>query len=694
MREQQLNEVEILVVRPAAALGRVEDVSGTGIYAGRRSEVVKLDPVTANLATNNARQVLARVPGLNIIENDNAGVQLGVAVRGLNPARIQEFNARQNGYDIAADPLGYPESYYTPPTEALERIEVVRGAASLQYGPQFGGLLNFVLKAPETDRRLALQVRQTVGAFGLSNTFARVGGSVGRVSYTGFGLYKRTDGWRANNGVEQGTGYGLVRWQASERVTLSAEMTAMRYDYQQPGGRTDAEFAADPRGSARARNWFRATWLLPALIADWRLSDHTTVNVRAYGLIANRLSLGNLAPVNQPDTTAIRNMLADEYRNVGVEARLRHDYTLGTQLTGTLLVGVRGFQGRTTRQQGDGPDGAGKDFRFLHPGNLENFDFRFPSTNAAVFVENLFRLTPRLTLTPGVRLEYIRTAADGTYRTTPTSAPLADSRVNSRSFPLLGLSTGYQLTARTDVYASFAQNYSAVNFNDLRVANPNFRVDPNLKDARGYSAETGYRGTVGTSDWLKFDVGVFYLFYHNRIGTLNGNLRTNVADSRSFGTEIFTEISPLRLAGLAERLGDLSAFASYGYTDAEYIRAENPAIRNRTVEMAPRHVLRTGISYRNHGFGGSVQASHTSEQFSDPTNARTPNAAATVGLIPAYTLLDVSASYQFPKYLTLSSGITNLTDERYFTRRASGYPGPGILPNDGRAWYVSLEVRL
>ena len=84
--------------------------------------------------------------GLNIWESDGAGVQLGIGGRGLSPNRNSNFNTRQNGYDISADPLGYPESYYSPPLEAIERIEIVRGAASLQYGTQFGGMLNFKFK--------------------------------------------------------------------------------------------------------------------------------------------------------------------------------------------------------------------------------------------------------------------------------------------------------------------------------------------------------------------------------------------------------------------------------------------------------------------------------------------------------------------------------------------------------------------
>jgi Fe(3+) dicitrate transport protein len=88
--------------------------------------------LTANKATNNARQIFAQVVGLTI--SSDGGLQLSIGGRGLDPNRTSNFNTRQNGYDISADVLGYPESYYATPTEALEEIQVIRGAASLQYG--------------------------------------------------------------------------------------------------------------------------------------------------------------------------------------------------------------------------------------------------------------------------------------------------------------------------------------------------------------------------------------------------------------------------------------------------------------------------------------------------------------------------------------------------------------------------------
>ena len=94
---------------------RMEDIEGTRIYAGKKNEVILIDVSMANLASNNARQIYNQIPGLNIYQNDDAGLQLNIGGRGLNPNRTANFNTRQNNYDISADALGYPESYYTPP---------------------------------------------------------------------------------------------------------------------------------------------------------------------------------------------------------------------------------------------------------------------------------------------------------------------------------------------------------------------------------------------------------------------------------------------------------------------------------------------------------------------------------------------------------------------------------------------------
>ncbi|MBL4651873.1 MAG: carboxypeptidase-like regulatory domain-containing protein, partial [Flavobacteriales bacterium] len=264
---KNLKEFEIKEERlNGFGIGYMNSVEGTAIYASKKNEVIYLEDIAGNKATNNSRQVYAKVSGLTIWESDGAGLQLGVGGRGLNPNRTTNFNTRQNGYDISADALGYPESYYTPPIEALERIEVIRGAASLQYGTQFGGVLNFKLKKGPRKKPIELTARQTAGSFGLLNSFVSVGGTKGTVNYYAFGQKKLGNGWRPNSKFNAATAHFNVNKQFTEKLNVGVEYTYMSYLAQQAGGLTDKQFDENARQSIRERNWFNVNWNLGAVL--------------------------------------------------------------------------------------------------------------------------------------------------------------------------------------------------------------------------------------------------------------------------------------------------------------------------------------------------------------------------------------------------------------------------------------------
>ena len=141
-----LKEVTVTGIRTVRGTGHMPEVKDGIIYAGKKNEVILVDSLDANKAINNTRQILGRIPGLNIVETETGGFTAnGIATRGLNPTQSIEMNTRQNGYNISADIFGYNEAYYIPPMEAVSRIEMVRGAASLQFGSQFGGMVNYVV---------------------------------------------------------------------------------------------------------------------------------------------------------------------------------------------------------------------------------------------------------------------------------------------------------------------------------------------------------------------------------------------------------------------------------------------------------------------------------------------------------------------------------------------------------------------
>jgi Fe(3+) dicitrate transport protein len=703
-----MESVEVNASRGAYSMSRLRNVEGTAIYAAKKSELIELDKAMGNMAANNAREIYKGVPGLNVWENDGAGLQLAIGARGLDPNRTSNFNTRQNGYDISADALGYPESYYTPPAQALQRIEVVRGAASLQYGTQFGGLLNFVFKDGPRDQPFEFATENTYGSFGQFNTFNSVGGTVGDINYYGFYQYKRGDGWRSNSGFEQHTAFGRVKWRPNEQLELGLEYTHMNYLAQQPGGLVDFEFQQDPRQSKRSRNWFKVDWNLAALTLDYRITSRTRINWRNFLLMAQRDALGELGPINRPDPLRERDLISGEYNNFGSEVRLLHQYKVNDQLS-TFLLGARLYRGFTENRQGDASDGSGPDFRFLNPQDLEQSNYEFPSRNISVFAENLFNITPRLSITPGARFEYIRTASDGYYKQRVFSGGeliferrLEDARLNERSLVLLGLGVGYQLQPGIELYANYSQNYRAINFSDLAVVNPNLIIDSTLTDERGFNADIGLRGDA-LDGRFRFDVSAFYLRYNARIGLAEIAVpdpivierlvafRTNIGDARILGLESFAEADLWKLIVNADSPWSVLAFVNFSYLQGVYISGQRQFVGNK-VELIPPVSLKTGLTVRRGGFSCSYLLSYVQEHFSDATNAAFV-ANATRGVIPTYTVMDVSASYAWKRY-RVQAGINNLADADYFTRRATGYPGPGIIPAEPRRFYLGLRIKL
>ncbi len=705
-----LDAVEVQAQREATfGLTRLRAVEGTAIYEGRKSEVVVMEDIVANLSTNNPRQVFARVTGLNIWESDGAGLQLGIGGRGLSPNRTSNFNTRQNGYDISADALGYPESYYTPPAEALRRIEVVRGAASLQYGTQFGGMVNFVFKDPPQDKPVEVVSRQTVGAFGFFGSFNSIAGTLGDGQFSYYAFYNRRqgDGWRPNAGFTLDNGFAALRFRPNERLEIGFEATIMGYLAQQPGGLTDAFFERNPRQSIRSRNWFKVDWRLLALTADYKFNERTKLNIRNFGLMARRQSLGALNPINNIDFGGNRTLIDGSFDNLGTEARLLHRYRLFGK-DQTLLIGARGYRGRSTAQQGDGSDGDGPDFSYLNPENLENSDYRFPSSNLALFTEQIIALGSRWKLTPGIRYESIQTGAEGYFKQRVFDAAgnlVVENRQEedlsrARSFVLFGLGISYEPAENLEWYANLSQNYRAINFTDLRIVNPNGRVDPDIQDERGYTADLGLR--YRKTDRAYLEITAFHLLYRGRIGQLlradepplfnDYRLRTNIADARIFGLEAFGELDVLPfLTGRRDSSARLTIFLNAAVVDARYINTQDNSIRGKEVELAPPLMIRSGLSTTYRNFRASFSIAYTSEHYTDATNARR-TASAVNGIIPSYTVADLSAAYRW-RFLTLELSCNNLFDAAYFTRRADAYPGPGIIPADGRSWFVTLGVQ-
>jgi Fe(3+) dicitrate transport protein len=680
---------DTVVIRAAhyhIAADKLKDVDGTVINAGKKTDVVIVGETGANTALSNQRQLFARVPGITVWENDATGTGINIATRGLSPNRSWEFNMRQNGYDISSDPIGYPETYFSPAMEGVERIDIVRGAASLQYGTQFGGMVNYRMKSGSKDTCISGELSLSGGSYGCFNSFTSIGGTAGKFSYYGFYNFRRADGWRNNSSYINNNGYVHSSWAISKKLKAEFEFTGVYYLLRQPGGITDSAFQADPRASFRNRNWFEVRWNMPAVSFTYENGKNLISVLKLVMIDGERNSVGYTGAANTPDNLGDRTVDRDYYTNLGAEWRTAWQYNLLGERKSVLSFGVRYYKGNTLRKQGKGTAGSDAQFTFNDPANLSR-NLNLNSTNTAVFFENLFCIGKNLSVSPGIRYELIRSSAEG--------KPAVQTEKRNYSLPLLGIAAQYKLPFSMIGYANWSQSFRPVTFNELWTNNANLTVDQNLKAVTGWSSDFGLRGNI--REGLYYDISAFYMVVEGRISDItaideNGNnylLRTNAGNSLNHGIEAYLDLHPFQLGGHSSKIGDLSIFSSVSYLEAYYTVGPNEGKR---VEYAPRWTIRNGFSWQYKIISTTLAWTYVDGVYTDSRNT-VFSAAATSGKINSYHVLDGSLAIQLPKQFSVKLSANNITNNRYFTRRASGYPGPGIIPSEARTFTLTALMK-
>ena len=708
-RIEELNEVVVRSnLKKIFQIKRFQDVEGTRIYAGKKNEVILIDVSMANLASNNARQIYNQIPGLNIYQNDDAGLQLNIGGRGLNPNRTANFNTRQNNYDISADALGYPESYYTPPPEGLEEIQILRGAASLQYGTQFGGLINFKIKKPKPEERFELITRNTAGSNNLFTNFTSISSSKEKSSYYGYVNYKIGDGFRPNSEFESINTFQNFNYNLSDKSNITAEITYMEYLAHQAGGLSDFMFANDPFQSNRERNWFEIKWFLYNLKYLLEISKDSSFSFSFFGLDAARNSLGfRTNRVDQIDYGEERDLIKGDFKNYGFESRYVTSFNFLNKKS-YLLLGAKYYNSFSKSVQGPGSSSKDADFNFDYinfPNYVNQSEYSYPNNNLAIFGENIFYINESLSITPGFRFENINTSLDGYYRKINLDAAgntiynerFDEEDTKKRKFLLLGLGLSYKKRG-LELYTNISQNFRSVTFADISISNPAYAINPNIDDEKGFTFDIGFRGNY--KKMISFDSSIFALIYRDRIGFIqkvfsDGNVKSergNVGNAQITGVESLFDFDINEILFKNEDV-DFNIFFNYSYIESKYLKSNEVGITGKEVEFVPKNNFKTGLKFGYKDFAINFQYSYLSSQFTDSSNAISGNLSGVIGQIPSYEISDLSMSYKL-RNIKFEAGVNNLFDEIYFTRRATGYPGPGIIPSPPRNSYITLEIKL
>ncbi|MES2873595.1 MAG: TonB-dependent receptor [Bacteroidota bacterium] len=697
-----IKEIVIKGIVKESDISRMDSVKGTYLFTGKKNEVINLSTRDAAITEKYGRQIFAKIPGVFVYDMDGTGNQINISTRGLDPHRGWEFNIRKDGILTNSDMYGYPASHYNIPLEAVDRIELVRGTGSLQYGGQFGGMLNYVSKQPDSTRKFTFESINTAGSYGLLSTFNSVSGTKGKFRYYAWFNNKSIKGYRNNSDSKYDAQNISLFYQLDPKLLVKAEWTRSNYTIHLAGPLNDAMFAADPRYSTRSRNYYNPEINVPSITIDWVAGEKTLLKLTSSAVLGAR----NSVLFDKPATTEdIINPITNEFANRQVdidnfnsytnELRLLHSYPL-LRLTSNLVAGIQYLNNDLHRRQlGKGTTGSDYDLSLVTPGFGR--DMHLKTNNIALFAENKWSLLPRLSVNTGFRFEFGETRMSGTINNYPENEIPNTIKHN---FPLFGINSQYNLTKSVNMYAGWSQAYRPVIFKDI-IPNSLFEVaDKNLKDAYGYNMEAGVRG-----DWkfLSWDISYFQLKYQNRLGTLAQTntaneeiiFKTNIGDSMTKGLELFTQIE-LTLG----RETNLSIFTATAFMNGVYKNAvlrsgkENIAINGNKIESVPSWQSRNGITLKLNKLSLSALHSYTAESFADAFNTITPTATGSAGLVPSYHLFDFNGKVSISSKLQLRLNLNNAFDKKYFTKRPQFYPGPGIWPSDGRTYSATLSFTL
>ncbi len=683
-------------------LQKLPSQQGTYLFNGKKSEVIQLSQVDANFADKTARQVFAKVPGIFVYDMDGAGNQVNISARGLDPHRGWEFNIRKDGIITNSDMYAYPASHYSAPFESIDHIELVRGTGSLQYGPQFGGMLNYVSKQGDSTKPFSFESVNTAGSFKLLSSYNAIGGKVGKFKYYAY-LYKKSrTGYRDNEHTDSEAERIAITYEPTDKFSLQLEWSRSEYLYRIPGQLNDSMFYADPKQASRSRNYFNPDIHVPSVVLNWKITPLTKIEFKTSAVLGRRNSVMFDKATNIKDTINTSTMQynnrqvdIDRFNSYTSELRVLQNYYTGKRAH-TLVAGIQYMNNDLHRRQlGKGTTGSDFDLSLVEPG--WGRDLHLKTQNVAVFAENNFELLKGLTVNAGVRVETGKSNMSGTMTYYPENEiPLSIKH----SFPLFGAGIQYKVTQDMELYAGWAQAYRAMAFKDLIPVSMYEKIDPNIADANGYNAELGFRGHW---KFLKWDVSGYLVQYNHRFGTLsetdaNGQAyiyRTNIGNSFTKGLEIFLQ-GDWRLGVRSA----ISVFTSTGLTDARYHKAvikwgnDNIDIDGNKVESTPTVITRNGITYRYRRISISGLYSYTASSFADALNTVQPNVTGSVGLVPSYAIVDLNATWHLTSNIDVRLNLNNLTNKKYFTKRPTFYPGPGVWPSEGRSFNTVFAISL
>ena len=710
---------EIIVVGDPLRAGRI---------AGSVALVSEADLKRSRVFTVN--DALRQVAGLFARDEEGAGARPNIGIRGLNPIRSTKVLLLEDGIPLGFAPYGDNAAYYHPPIERFTRLEVIKGAGQVRFGPQtIGGVVNYITP----DLPDSLMARGTVAA-GNRDTL-NLDGMIGGPLLGGGVLlhvnHKETDGNRNNQALRFTDIFLKGSWDFGPDHGVTLKLSRFSEDSQVTySGLTRAEFAADPRGNVFANDEFQTQRWNATLSHRWTLSDALTLKTAAYYHHFTRdwwrqSSNSGQRPndASDPACGGMANLLSTcgnegrlrDYDTWGIESRLTlaHD---GLGFGGETEIGVRWHQEWQRRRQWNGDTPTART-----PGTSVNAGVRENNERDADafsgFIQSRLQFGP-LAIIPGLRGEFIsferrNLPVDVLVGGRPSGTlSSASSGRQSLDKVLPGIGVTWDVAPDVTLYGGVHRGFAPPRVEDIITA-AGGAVD--LDAELSWNWEAGIRGSIAKG--LRGDATFYVLDFSNQIvsqsvaggvgatltsagrtlhrgGELSLTLSSRDAGWTGKETDIFartaiTWVADARFSGTRIATAPCFDGAAAGTLVATGSGAvpcgvARDVIGNR-LPYSPEFLASGAIGVEHKGFTGQVEVVGQSSMFADDANLIPVTPDGQRGRIGGWAQVNVALSYGPPqgKWEVFVSA-RNLFDRLFIIDRARGaLPGQPFMLQGG-----------
>lgn len=588
--------------------------------------------------------------------------------QGLTEFLVRGFSTQEfyrNGFAVNR---GYPNM---PDANTLERIEVLRGPASMLYGRgDPGGTFNIVSKQPQAERRTVLGSQ--VNTDGLRRGTLDTTGALDESAAFTYRLNlvaEGSDSFRDHVESERYNIAPVLRWQLSDDTALILEGDYLhnrhpmdrgltRYPNQAGDLSRDRFLGEESAGKLTNQNATTQLRLEHQLDSQWMLRGG--IQYLDGSLDGGAVENNGLAS----DGRTVGRNYSERWLNwndLAVQANLEGHFD-AAGLAHTLLLGVE-FDDFNYDSQIDRSGGATSDFPldlydpvYGQPLPALTRTTTYDDENLksyAFFLQDQIALTERLTAQVGARLERF----EQRYENKLTPAGSWDQAHNAVS-PRFGLI--YDLTEELAVYANTSRSFK-----------PNRGADRSsqaFEPEKGIAHEVGIKYELPEHD-LSVTAALFHITKENVLTSdpvdSNYQVAAGEARSRGFDISVAGNITP-----------QWRVIGGYAYVDAEVTESSSASMPTGTrLANVPRHSFNLLDTYEFAegplaGLGVGMGVKYVGD--------RKGGATSTAFDMDAYTTVDLLAYYPLTERVRLNLNLNNLFDEEYEERTWGNiwaYPG-------------------